>query len=128
MRGEATREKSKVKGAGGKRILTDLVSLVASPRIRTMSWCHFRSGSTPTHAWLSQQESLPPLPQGEGRGEGGVKGRFASEQLHWLEMIRDHVAANLGIGPDDFEVRAVFASGWLRKGTSVVSGRSSDHN
>ena len=27
---------------------------------------------------------------------------FTPEQLHWLEMIRDHIAANFGIEPDDF--------------------------
>jgi type I restriction enzyme R subunit len=37
-------------------------------------------------AWLAQQGSA-----------------FTSEQIHWLEMIRDHIAANLGINLDDFE-------------------------
>jgi type I restriction enzyme R subunit len=36
----------------------------------------------------------------EGWGEGG---RFTPEQLKWLEMIRDHIAANLSIAPDDFD-------------------------
>ena len=29
--------------------------------------------------------------------------QFSEEQRHWLEMIRDHIAANLGIETDDFE-------------------------
>ena len=37
-------------------------------------------------AWLAQQGSA-----------------FTTEQTHWLEMIRDHIAANLGIQIDDFE-------------------------
>jgi hypothetical protein len=36
-------------------------------------------------AWLAQQQSA-------GKA-------FTPEQLHWLEMIRDHIAANLGIEP-----------------------------
>ena len=44
----AALEKSKVKGASGKRILTDLVSLVRFATIRTTSWCHFPRRSTPT--------------------------------------------------------------------------------
>jgi type I restriction enzyme R subunit len=63
-------------------------------------------------AWLAQQ-SLP-LPQGEGRGEGGVQqNRFTPEQQHWLEMIRDHIAANLGIQIDDFEYAPFNTEGGL---------------
>ncbi len=38
------------------------------------------------NAWLAQQEK-----------------RFTEEQIHWLEMIRDHIAGNLSIETDDFE-------------------------
>ena len=40
-------------------------------------------------AWLTSQE------------RGGT--RFSEEQRRWLEMIRDHVAANLGVDTKDFE-------------------------
>lgn len=33
-----------------------------------------------------------------------MRGRFTPEQRKWLEMIRDHIAANLGIETDDFEL------------------------
>ena len=56
----------------------------------------------------------PPLPQGEGMGEGGVH-RFTEEQLHWLEMIRDHIAANLSIEPNDFEYAPFSQQGGLGK-------------
>jgi type I restriction enzyme R subunit len=46
----------------------------------------------------SRPAAISTLFQGEGRGR-----LFDSEHIHWLEMIRDHVAANLGIGTDDFE-------------------------
>ncbi len=35
---------------------------------------------------------------------------FTDEQRHWLEMIRDHIAANLSIETDDFDY-APFAQG-----------------
>ena len=54
----------------------------------------------------------PPLPPGEGRGEGG---RFTAEQMKWLEMIRDHIAANLSIEPDDFEYAPFSQQGGLGK-------------
>ena len=49
---------------------------------------------------------------GEGRGEGAVS-RFTPEQQHWLEMIRDHIAANLGIAIDDFEYAPFNTEGGL---------------
>jgi len=76
-------------------------------------------------AWLASQQQTPsalegegttkpPLPQGEGRGEGGV-GWFTAEQLKGLEMIRDHIAANLGIEPDDFNYAPFVQQGGLGK-------------
>ena len=49
----------------------------------------------------------------EGRGEGATP--FTSEQLHWLHMIRDHIAANLSIEPDDFELPPFTQEGGLGK-------------
>lgn len=52
-----------------------------------------------------------------GRGEGSPlpRTRFTPEQLHWLEMIRDHIAANLGIEPDDFEYSPFAQEGGIGK-------------
>jgi type I restriction enzyme, R subunit len=68
-------------------------------------------------AWLAQHASLP-LPLGEGRGEGtparaGIP--FTPEQIHWLEMIRDHIAANLGIEIEDFDYAPFNTEGGLGK-------------
>jgi hypothetical protein len=59
---------------------------------------------------LDPDAPLPPLPQGEGRGEGH---RFTPEQLKWLQMIRDHITANLRIEPDDFEYAPFSQQGGL---------------
>ena len=120
----AALEKSKVKGASGKRILTDLVSLVRFAIHQDNELVPFPERVNANfNAWLAQQQSLSPLPQGEPNirsplpaGEGKGEGRrFTSEQIHWLEMIRDHVAANLGIGPDDFEYAPFAQEGGLGK-------------
>ena len=111
----AALEKSKVKGASGKRILTDLVSLVRFAIHQDNELVPFPERVNANfNAWLAQQQSSSPLPQGEGKGEGGGR-RFTPEQLHWLEMIRDHVAANLGIGTDDFEYAPFAQEGGLGK-------------
>jgi len=97
----AALEKSKVKGASGKRILTDLVSLVRFAIHQDNELVPFPERvSANFNAWLMQQEKAK---------------KFTDEQRHWLEMIRDHVAANMGIGPDDFEYAPFSQAGGLGK-------------
>ena len=98
----AALEKSKVKGASGKRILTDLVSLVRFATHQDNELVPFpEKVNTNFNAWLGEQES---------RGR-----KFTDEQRHWLEMIRDHVAANLAVEPDDFEYAPFAQEGGLGK-------------
>ena len=80
----AALEKSKVKGASSKRILTDLVSLVRFATHQDNELVPFpeKVNSTSRHGLGSRRSS--------GK-------RFSDEQRHWLGMIRDHVAANLSI-------------------------------
>jgi type I restriction enzyme, R subunit len=109
----AALEKSKVKGASAKRILTDLVSLVrfAIHQDNELIPFHERVNAN-FNAWLAtQQEGRHP---GESRGPGKSKG-FTPEQMKWLEMIRDHIAANLSIAPDDFEYAPFSQQGGLGK-------------
>ena len=84
----AALERSKVRGASGQRILTDLVSLIRF----AIRHDELEPFSEHVHErfnkWISQQESA------------GKK--FAPEQIRWLEMIRDHIVANLSIEKDDF--------------------------
>jgi type I restriction enzyme R subunit len=97
----AALDKSKVKGENRRRILTDLVSLVRFA--------------------MHQDNELLPFPE---RVNANFKAwlafhrpaiRFTPEQLHWLEMIRDHIAANLGIEPDDFEYSPFAQEGGIGK-------------
>ncbi|MEW6591285.1 MAG: type I restriction-modification enzyme R subunit C-terminal domain-containing protein [Pseudomonadota bacterium] len=98
----AALEKSKVKGASGKRILTDLVSLVRFAIHQDNELIPFPERVNANFkAWLASQE---------------ISGKqFTEEQRRWLEMIRDHIAANLGIEPDDFNYAPFVQAGGLGK-------------
>lgn len=98
----AALEKSKVKGASGKRILTDLVSLVRFAIHQDNELIPFPERVNANfRVWLTSQE--------------GTGKKFTEEQRRWLEMIRDHIAANLGIEPDDFEYAPFSQHGGLGK-------------
>jgi len=124
----AALHKDKVKGASGRRILTDLVSLVRYAMHQDNELVPYPERVMANfRAWIAQQENiprlqeegrskqtlpplqgegrskqtLPPL-QGEGRGRDGFKRRFTDEQRWWLEKMADHIASNLGIEAEDF--------------------------
>jgi type I restriction enzyme, R subunit len=84
----AALDKTRVKDNGDRRrILTDLVSLVRFAMHQDNELVPYPERVNANFkAWLAQSGTA-----------------FTPEQLHWLEMIRDHIAANLGIEPDDFE-------------------------
>jgi len=83
-------EKSKVKGAGPQKLLTNIVSLVKFA-VGTVDVLEpFSEGvNRRFDEWLSQQEKL-------GR-------KLTPEQKEWLIMVKDHIATSLSIGMDDFE-------------------------
>jgi len=98
----AALEKSKVKGASGKRILTDLVSLVRFAIHQDNELVPFPERVNANfNAWLGDQER-------EGK-------KFTDEQRQWLSMIRDHIAANMGVESDDFEYAPFSQAGGLGK-------------
>jgi type I restriction enzyme R subunit len=98
----AALEKSKVKGAGGKRLLTDLVSLVLYAMHEENELVPFPERvDVNFKAWLASQEN-----------EGLT---FSEEQRWWLEKIRDHIAAELAIDVDDFELAPFNQKGGLGK-------------
>ncbi len=94
--------KSKVKGAGGRRILTDLISLVRFAMHQDNELVPFPDKvQINFKAWMAQQEA------------GGTP--FTPEQRHWLEMIRDHIAANMCIDTEDFDYAPFAQEGGLGK-------------
>ncbi len=100
-----TLDRSKVRGTP-QHVLTDLISLVRYA--------------------VHQQEELVPYPeQVVDRYEAWLQqqheaGReFTNEQLLWLERIRDHVAASLGISMEDFAYAPFAPLGGLGKATDL---------
>src|SRR5688572_7829341 len=101
-----TLEKSKVRGAGAERLLTDVVSLVR--------FALHQDGELVPHAdrvqrrfqsWLAQQQS------------GGRQ--FTEEQRRWLEMMRDHFATSVEIELDDFDLTPFAGEGGLAKASQL---------
>lgn len=85
-----TLDRDKVRDASGKRLLTDIVSLVRFAIHRDDALVPFvEQIKERFQNWINQQE-------GNGR-------TFTDEQRQWLELIRDHVAASLRIEMDDFD-------------------------
>jgi type I restriction enzyme R subunit len=112
----AALDKTKVRGASAKRILTDLVSLVRYAMHQENELVPYPERVHANfNAWMAQQNSHPPL-KGEDRGgDGANSSTFTPEQTHWLEMIRDHIAANLGIEKEDFEYAPFAQQGGIGK-------------
>ena len=83
-------DKDRVRGASAQRLLTDLVSLVRFAIRQDADLAPFgdRVRARFDH-WLAQQRTA-------GRG-------FTPEQVRWLEMIRDHVAASVEMSLEDFD-------------------------
>ena len=101
-----TLDKDRVRGAGARRLLTDVVSLV--------------------RVALHQDSELVPFPERVAeRFEGwllqqGNQGRvFTAEQRAWLVAMRDHVAGNLEIAAEDFEYAPFVGMGGLGKAVRV---------
>jgi type I restriction enzyme R subunit len=99
-------DKDKVRGASGTRLLTDIVSLVR--------FALHKDGELIPHAervrerfesWMAQQANT-------GR-------KFSPEQVAWLQMIRDHVAASWEIEMDDFDNVPFIQEGGLGKAIQV---------
>lgn len=103
----AALNKTKVKGITQRRLLTDLVSLVRFAMQQDNELVPYPERVQANYkAWLAQLAAVRAEP---------VEAIFTPEQLHWLEMIRDHIAANLGIESDDFEYAPFNSEGGLGK-------------
>ncbi|MGH7325311.1 MAG: type I restriction-modification enzyme R subunit C-terminal domain-containing protein, partial [Candidatus Rokuibacteriota bacterium] len=99
-------ERDKVRGASGKRLLTDIVSLLRFALRRDDELVPFADRVRERFAaWLAQQH-------GQGR-------HFTPEQMRWLEMIRDHIAASVEIDAEDFSYTPFVEAGGLGRASEV---------
>jgi type I restriction enzyme R subunit len=95
-------EAARVRGAGPQRLLTNLVSLLRYALGQTEILEPFPAVVQERYdAWLAEQRAA-------GRA-------FTPEQTVWLEMIRDHIAASLAIGLEDFEYAPFYEKGGVMK-------------
>jgi type I restriction enzyme R subunit len=110
----AALDKTRVKGASTRRILTDLVSLVRYAMHQENELVPYPERVAANFkAWMAQQQSTPSLASaGEGRGGGK---RFTDEQVWWLEKMAEHIASNLGLEAEDFELPPFNQRGGLGK-------------
>jgi len=99
-------QKDRVRGASGKRLLTDVVSLVRFALHQQNELVPFgEQVRARFDNWLAQQET-------KGR-------RFTPEQAKWLTMMRDHVAANVEIEVEDFDLNPFAQEGGLGRAAQV---------
>ena len=93
-RAYAQLEKSKARGASERRLLTDIIALVRHAMGEDDELTPFREEiEARSYEWLGQQDRQQ---------------RFSAKQLEWLELIKEHLAANLTIEIDDFELMSDF--------------------
>ncbi|MCA3029453.1 MAG: DEAD/DEAH box helicase family protein [Rhodocyclaceae bacterium] len=118
----AALDKTKVKGASAKRILTDLVSLVRYAMHQENELVPYPERVHANfNAWMAQKTQSPSINSSlPGKGRGPISpltahSPFTPEQTYWLEMIRDHIAANLGIEKEDFEFAPFAQQGGIGK-------------
>ncbi len=95
-------ERSKVRGAGPQKLLTNIISLIRfaigeSDVLEPFS----ETVNRRFNEWLAQQEQF-------GR-------KFKPEQREWLIMIKDHIATSLSIGMSDFELAPFYEKGGVVK-------------
>jgi type I restriction enzyme R subunit len=91
-------ERSKVKGAGPQKLLTNIISLV-----------RFATGES--------QELEPFADTVNDRFEDWIEAHemtghiFTPDQMEWLEMIKQHISTSLRIGMDDLEMAPFYERG-----------------
>jgi type I restriction enzyme R subunit len=85
-----TLSRDKVRGASGRRLLTDIVSLVRFATHKDEELVPFGEQVRERFEhWMAQQEN-------QGR-------RFTADQRRWLEMMRDHIATSLEMTVEDLD-------------------------
>ena len=91
-------EKSKVKGVGPQKLLTDIISLLryATGKSEVIE-PFYGTVNKRFEEWLSKQEK-----------SGRI---FTSIHKEWLMMIKNHIATSLSIEMDDFELSPFYEKG-----------------
>jgi len=101
-----TLARDKVRGASGKRLLTDIVSLVRFATHRDDELVPYgEQVRARFDTWMAQQ---------------GNRGRaFTAEQRRWLEMMRDHIATSVEMTVEDLDYAPFAEAGGRGKAAQV---------
>jgi type I restriction enzyme R subunit len=103
-------DNDRVRGASGKRLLTDIVSLVRFATHKDDELVPFGDKVRERfNEWMAEQ-------QNRGR-------TFTTDQIRWLEMMRDHIATSIEMTFDDFDY-APFAEEGGRGKAAQVFGKA----
>jgi len=95
-------EKSKVRGAGPQKLLTNIISLVRFATELSDTLEPFPEVvERKFRQWLEEQKN--------------TGNEFTSEQLEWLEMIKNHIAASVSIEVEDFNYAPFYEKGGVVK-------------
>lgn len=106
-------QRSKVKKAGPKKLLTDIISLIRFATGHEQVLEPFsESVNEKFEEWLGKQERL-------GR-------KFTLEQKEWLSMIKNHISTSISIGMDDFELSPFYEKGGAVKVYQLFGNEVSD--
>ena len=108
-RAYAQLERDKVRDAGGRRVLSDLVSLVRHA-------IQYDDELTP-YPELVQRRYTEWLTIQEAHGR-----RFSAEQRWWLDTIAAHIGVNLDIRPEDLSAGEFYRRGGLIGARQVFGG------
>jgi type I restriction enzyme R subunit len=101
-----TLSKDKVRGVSGKRLLTDIVSLVRFATHKEDELVPFREYVREGFdEWMAQQENR--------------RRRFTADQRRWLEMMRDHIATSLEMTVEDLDYAPFAEEGGRGKAAQV---------
>jgi len=99
-------ERSKVRRAGPRKLLTNIISLVRFAIGESNVLEPFSEiADERFKEWIYEQEKL-------GR-------KFTTVQMEWLEMIKNHIAASLSIEMDDFKYAPFYEKGGAIKAYQV---------
>ena len=91
-------EKSRVSGAGTKKLLTDMISLVRfAVGQSAVLEPYSETVERRFNEWLNKQD------------KSGQK--FTTEQMKWLSMIKEHISTSLSISMEDFELAPFYEQG-----------------
>ncbi len=100
-------DRSKVKGAGTRKLLTNLVSLIRFAVGQNKILEPFPDAVNQRfNIWLAEQQ------------KPGKK--FTAEQMDWLIMIKDHIATSLTVSVEDFELAPFHEKGGAVKAHQVL--------